>query len=118
MDRQLVLMEGIQGILTYLRDHMPAETDANVLLSAGDVRAAARWNHGQMESESMSLLRALAVIQIAELRLGRQGWDPRFVRQSAAVTELEQNGPGTFRVRISPLLPRVISAFGRPWRAR
>ena len=50
-------------------------------------------------------------IRVAELRLGRVGWDPRVVSQSGAVSEAGRIGPETFGLRLSLLWCRAVAAF-------
>ncbi len=49
--------------------------------------------------------------QVAELRLGGLGWDPRVLGRSAVVNEVERIGPETFRLRLSRRWQQVVAAF-------
>jgi hypothetical protein len=54
---------------------------------------------------------SLAVLQIAELRFGRWGWDPQIVRQSAAVTDLARISGESSEFQIAPLWRDAVVAF-------
>jgi hypothetical protein len=54
---------------------------------------------------------ATTALQVAELRLGSLGWDPRVVRQATAVSEVERIGPETFGLQVSPIWSRAVAAL-------
>ena len=60
---------------------------------------------------------ATTALQVAELRLGQLGWDPRLVRQSVAVSEASRITPDSFELQISDLWCETIAAFADAWPA-
>jgi hypothetical protein len=111
----LRLVEGVERMLGYLVQHGHGGHDGCILLSAEEMGAAVRQDadQGVTINELAAVLRATMGFEIAQLHLGHLGWNPRFVRQSAAVTEVQQISDEAFRIRVSPMFNEVMSAFSR-----
>ena len=57
-------------------------------------------------NELSAMLRATMGFEIAQIQLGSLGWNPRVIRQSAVVSEVEMIGNETFRVPRFALVQR------------
>jgi hypothetical protein len=58
---------------------------------------------------------ATTALQVAELRLGQLGFDPRVVRQSVAVTQAFRVSADSFELQISDLWSAAVAAFADSW---
>jgi hypothetical protein len=114
--RGLRLVDGAERILSHLQQRTDDEQAGYVLLSAEEIAGVLRPTDGVDRSnptvnELGAMLRATTGFEIAQLRLGRLGWNPRILRQAAAVADVEQVGAEAFRVRVAPLFHEVVAAF-------
>jgi hypothetical protein len=69
---------------------------------------------GPPPTNVLAALHAAMELQVARIRLGRLGWDPRFECRATAVNNVEERGKGCYDVCLGPLLPRVFGAFHQP----
>jgi hypothetical protein len=95
-----------------------------LLLGFADARGPVEFDFGDFQWEALpapsSTVRptpdevwdALIVasgLQLAELTLGCTGWDPRIIRQSAAINELARRSLEDFGFSVSPLWGKVVT---------
>ena len=115
---RLRLVDDAEQVLRYLVQQAHVEQGGAIVLSAAEIEAARKADNEEARpnptiSELTAVLRATLGFEIARLRLGSLGWNPRFVQQSAAVTSLEQVGDETFRIGLSPWFSVIAAAFAR-----
>jgi hypothetical protein len=114
----LRLVDGAEQILGHLQHHAGNDGAGHVLLSVEElislVKPAAEetWRAPTV-NELAAMLGAAMRFEIARLRLGSLGWNPRVICQSAAITDVELIGGAAFRIRISPWFGEVAAAFAR-----
>ena len=108
--RRLQLAEVGMQIMMALSDRA-----GSVELAAEDVEriaVAAAFDRAPLSADDIwDAIRAATELQIVELRLGRLGWDPRVIRQSAAARGVERIGPEVFELELSTLWRRAMDTF-------
>lgn len=99
-------------------------TGTGELVVHADELATAFWGSDksgwpdELPTEVGAFLRAAMGFQVAVVHLGRFGWAPDIVSQSAAISHVELQGADAFRVRVSRLLLDVFTTFTSPSRSK
>ena len=106
-------------LLLHLRGRLDGQ-EQDVLLGLEEIKAATRWGEhrtplGQPANDLVAVLHVIMGLEIARIRLGDLGWDPRIESRSTAVAYVDQCSPDVYRVHVSPLLGETSNHFGQPF---
>ena len=117
---RLRLVEGASRLLLCLRRRFEEGQERDVLLNLEEIEAATRWGAlmtslDQPANDPVAVLHATMGLEIARVRLGDLGWDPRIESRSAAVAHVDQCGQDVYRVHVAPLLVEAANHFGQPF---
>lgn len=119
--RSLCFADGAVRILDYLLHQTGVWQAGRVVLSAKDLAVALSLRQEDAGSastvdEMATVLRDTLRFHVAQLKIGLLGWDPRILRQSAVITDIEIPNDQTFQIHVSPLFGEVAAAFsGKSW---
>ena len=108
--RRLQLLDIVMHILADLCDQ-PGDVEFTAVDLKELAASSVTDDPAPTADELWDALCIASQLQIAELRLGPCGWDPRVIQQSAVVTDVERVDLQTFGLHLSPLWSQAITTL-------